>query len=57
VSILTKLYTFFTRREPTAEDYEAKLEAQRIRDDFETAKLSQRSAAGESYQAFGGPGT
>ena len=54
MSIVERLKQLF-RSEPP--DPEAVAEAKRIRDDLETQRLSQRSAAGEAYQSFGGPGT
>ncbi len=48
MNIFKKLF----RREPkTPEDLEAEAEAHRIRDEMETARLSQRSMAGQNYQS------
>jgi len=57
MSILTRLRALFARKPPTQEELQARAEAQRLRDEVETARLSQRSQAGENYQSFGGPGT
>jgi hypothetical protein len=54
MKMVEKLKQLFRSEAPNPEDI---AEAQRIRDDLETQRLSQRSAAGENYQAFGGPGT
>ena len=54
MNLFAKIKQLFQGEPHTAEEI---VEAQRIRDDLETQRLSQRSAAGENYQAFGGPGT
>jgi hypothetical protein len=48
VSIFTKL---FRRRPKSTEDLAAEAEAQRLRDEMQTARLSQRSQAGQNYQS------
>lgn len=54
MKIIEKLRELLQGEPHTAEEI---AEAQRIRDDLETQRLSQRSSAGENYQSFGGPGT
>ena len=57
MSILTTIRRLFARAPVTEDDLAARAEAERLRDEMETQRLSQRSAAGENYQSFGGPGT
>jgi hypothetical protein len=56
MSLLQQLRDALRRSPPTAEDLEAAAEAQRLRAEMETIRLSQRSAAGENYQSGRGSG-
>jgi hypothetical protein len=51
MSIVQKLRDALKRRPPSEEDLEAKAEAQRVRDELETIRVSQRSGAGSNYQS------
>jgi hypothetical protein len=54
MSILAKLKQLFQGKPMSPEDAE---EARRLRDQMETARLSQRSgSAGENYESGRGPG-
>jgi len=48
---LRRLIDAFKPRPRTAEDLEAAQEAERIRYEMETIRLSQRSQAGQNYQS------
>ena len=56
MSILQKLRDVFRRSPPSPDDVEAAAESQRLRDELETIRLSQRSTAGENYQSGRGSG-
>jgi hypothetical protein len=56
MSLLQQLRDALRRSPPTAEDLEAAAEAQRLRAEMETIRLSQRSTAGENYQSGRGSG-
>lgn len=51
MTLFARFASLFRRAPVTAEDLAAEAEATRIRDQIETARLSQRSPAGESYQS------
>jgi hypothetical protein len=51
VKLLRKLLDSLRPTPKTAEDIAAKAESDRLRDEMETIRLSQRSAAGENYQS------
>ncbi|MFL5926912.1 MAG: hypothetical protein ACJ77E_08265 [Gaiellaceae bacterium] len=46
-----KLFDKLRRPPRTPEDIAAKLEADRLRDEMETIRLSQRSTAGQNYES------
>ena len=48
---LRKLIAALRPGPPTPEELEARAEAQQIRDQMETIRVSQRSGAGENYQS------
>ena len=48
---LKKLLAVLSPTPKTPEDLEARAEAQQIRDQMETIRVSQRSGAGENYQS------
>ncbi len=48
---VNRLIDWFKPTPKTPEDLAAAQEAARIRDEMETIRLSQRSAAGENYQS------
>ena len=54
MTLIEKLLGLLRRTPRTSEEIEAELESQRLRDDLETLRLSQRSTAGENYQSGGG---
>lgn len=54
---LRKLLDKLSSIPKSAEDIAAQAEAVRLRDELETVRLSQRSAAGENYQSGGGAGS
>ena len=51
MSVIARLFTLFRSTPTTAEDIAAAEESARIRDQISTARLSQKSAAGENYQS------
>ncbi|MDX6453353.1 MAG: hypothetical protein QOH16_3402 [Gaiellaceae bacterium] len=51
MSILQKMRNVFRRSPPSPDDLEGLAESARLRDEQETIRLSQRSAAGENYQS------
>ena len=51
MKLLRKLLDSLRPTPKTAEDIAAKAESDRLRDEMETIRLSQRSAAGENYQS------
>ena len=51
MSVIEKLLTLLRPAPETPEEIEAELESDRIQDQLQTVRLSQRSAAGENYQS------
>jgi hypothetical protein len=51
VKLLQRLLESLRSTPKTPEDIAAKVESDRLRDEMETIRLSQRSAAGENYQS------
>ena len=49
--IFTKLRDLVTPRPKTPEELAARAEAQHLRDEMETVRLSQRSGGGANYQS------
>ncbi|NUR75652.1 MAG: hypothetical protein HOQ28_05095 [Thermoleophilia bacterium] len=56
MSILRKFFELFRPTPKTPEEIAAQAESDRLRDEMETIRLSQRSAAGENYQSGRGSG-
>jgi hypothetical protein len=56
MNVLQKFRDLFRREPPSPEDLEEAAESQRLRDELETIRLSQRSTAGENYQSGRGSG-
>jgi hypothetical protein len=51
MSLIEKLLTLLRPAPETPEEIEAELESDRVQDQLQTVRLSQRSAAGENYQS------
>jgi hypothetical protein len=51
MNLLRKLLDALRPTPKTPEDIAAKAESDRLRDEMETIRLSQRSSAGENYQS------
>jgi hypothetical protein len=51
MSFLKKVKDALSPRPKSPEDLAAQAEALRVRDEMETARLSQRSQAGQNYQS------
>ena len=51
MSLLQRLARIVRRRPPTDEELAERAESQRMRDDMETQRLSQRSGSGQNYQS------
>ena len=51
MALIGKLLTLLRPAPKTPEEIEAELESDRVRDQVQTVRLSQRSAAGENYQS------
>ena len=51
MSLIEKLLTLLRPAPETPEEIEAELESDRIQDQLQTVRLSQRSTAGENYQS------
>ena len=51
MSLLEKIRNAVRRQPKTTEDLAAEADAHRLRDEMETARLSQRSQAGQNYQS------
>ena len=51
MSVIEKLLTLLRPAPKTPDEIEAQLESDRVRDQVQTVRLSQRSAAGENYQS------
>lgn len=54
MTLIERLLTLLRPAPKTPEEIEAALESERVRDDLETLRLSQRSPAGQNYQSGGG---
>ena len=54
MSFMKRLRDALSGRPKSAEDLAAEAEALRLRDELETARLSQRSQAGQNYQSSRG---
>ena len=57
MKILRKIVDAINPTPKSPEDLAAQAEAERVRDEMETIRLSQRSAAGENYQSGRGSDT
>jgi hypothetical protein len=51
MSLLTRIRDLLSPRPTSPQDIAAEAEAARLRDQLETARLSQRSQAGQNYQS------
>lgn len=51
MTLIEKLLGLLRHTPQTPEEIEAELESDRVRDDLETLRLSQRSTAGQNYQS------
>jgi hypothetical protein len=51
MSFLTRIRDLLSPRPTSPEDIADEAEAKRLRDQLETARLSQRSQAGQNYQS------
>jgi hypothetical protein len=56
MSVVRKLLELLRPTPKTPEEIAAKAESDRLRDEMETIRLSQRSSAGENYQSGRGSG-
>jgi|KBSMisStaDraftv2_1062788.scaffolds.fasta_scaffold9041587_1 hypothetical protein len=51
MAFIRKLLTLLRPAPETPEEIEAELESDRVQEQLQTVRLSQRSAAGENYQS------
>lgn len=56
MNIFSKLRELMRPTPKSPEDIAAEVASKQLRDQLETVRLSQRSAAGENYQSGNGPG-